>query len=491
MTRPNLAHPRLWFDRNAWLMLFFVTALILFSLILTVYRTTLPTDGWISHEPDGFDSFGFIYSQDVLGLPSDLQVGDHLIAVEGISLDTDGLNTALFALRPLWQAGSRVHYTVIRAGEALEIEVPLAHWQASSLWNNPISTHLVILLSLGVFLAVGYITFLKRPENPAARALLWLGMAWMSVALVSGPTPLAVQDQISPFAALSLALLITASFTVLIPPAHIRFGLVFPRPKSWLDRRPWIAYLPYGIGIIGVFAFLNGFFVFGWVWTAVSILILLALLLHSAFTLRDAISRAQMRWGLGGLLLGLGIFFLTYIPIFYPVNETVEAFIASWSAAGFGVMGISLGIAILRYRLFDIDLIIRRTLVYGALTLTLALVYFGSVVVLQRIFQALTGQGESPLVIVISTLVIAALANPLRRRIQSVIDRRFYRQRYNAEQTMEAFADGLRQELDLDQISQRLMKTVSESMQPELTSLWVREAGKVTIIHNQQDKRTV
>jgi hypothetical protein len=418
-------------------------------------------------------------------------VGDHLIAVEGISLDTDEQITALFALRPLWQAGSRVQYTVLRAGEALEIEVPLAHWQVFSLWNNVISTYLVTLLSLGVFLAVGYITFLKRPENPAARALLWLGMAWMSIALVLGPTPLAVQDQIFPFTALSLGILITASFTVLIPPAHIRFGLVFPRPKAVLERRPWIAYLPYGIGIIGVFAFLNGFFVFGWVWTAVSILIMLTLLLHSAFTLRDAISRAQMRWGLGGLLLGLGIFFLTFIPVFFPGNETVEAFIAYWSPVGFGVMGMSLGIAILRYRLFDIDLIIRRTLVYGALTLTLALVYFGSVVLLQRIFQAITGQRESPLVLVISTLLIAALFTPLRRRIQFAIDRRFYRRRYDAEQTLEAFAARLRQELDLDQISQRLVKTVSESMQPELTSLWVREAGKEPVKHNYQEASTL
>ena len=475
MTRSSQTHSGARFDRGARLTLFFAMALLLFSLTLLVYRLFLPTDGWISQEPEGFASYGYLYTQDVLGLPSDLQVGDHLIAVEGISLDSTGLNTALFALRPLWQAGNRVHYTIRRAGEVLVIEVPLAHWQASSLRASGFLIEIGLVLSLALFLGVGFITFLKRPEIPAARALLVLGAVCMSLAGALSFIPPSVRVDVFPFSTFASLGLILAGFTVLIPPAFIRFGLLFPRPKPLLERRPWIAYLPYGIGLIGIFAFLNGFFVFGYVWTAASIAITIALLLHSAFTLRDAVSRAQLRWGLGGMLLGLGLFLATYIPIFIPLSKPVAKFIETLGNFGFGIMGVTLGIAILRYRLFDIDALIRRTLVYGALTLTLALVYFGSVLLLQNLFESFTGQGQSPLVIVVSTLLIAALFNPLRRRIQNDIDRRFYRRKYDTEQTLAAFAAGLRQEVNLEQISQRLLAVAAESMQPESASLWLRE----------------
>jgi hypothetical protein len=136
---------------------------------------------------------------------------------------------------------------------------------------------------------------------------------------------------------------------------------------------------------------------------------------------------------------------------------------------------ISMGIAILRYRLYNIDVLINRTLVYGALTATLALVYFGGVAITQSIFRALTGQEEQPqLAIVVSTLVIAALFNPLRRRIQGFIDRRFYRRKYDARKTLEAFSAKLRDETDLDALSDDLVGVVRETMQPSHVSLWLR-----------------
>jgi hypothetical protein len=132
-------------------------------------------------------------------------------------------------------------------------------------------------------------------------------------------------------------------------------------------------------------------------------------------------------------------------------------------------------VAILKYRLYDIDLVINRALVYGSLTALLALIYFGGVTATQAIVQALTSQEELPqLVVVVSTLVIAALFNPLRRRIQSFIDRRFYRRKYDARKTLEAFSAHMREETDLEALSDDLVGVVSETMQPAHVSLWLR-----------------
>jgi hypothetical protein len=189
------------------------------------------------------------------------------------------------------------------------------------------------------------------------------------------------------------------------------------------------------------------------------------------------VERQQIKWLAYAATASAGGSILTYTP--------PEAIGARWvTSVGYvllelGVLGIpiSIGIAILRYRLYEIDTLINRTLVYGSLTAMLALVYFGGVTVTQALLRTLTGQEKLPqLVIVASTLLIAALFTPLRRRIQSFIDRRFYRRKYDARKTLEAFSAKLRDETDLEALNNDLVGVVRETMQPAHVSLWLRPA---------------
>jgi hypothetical protein len=187
--------------------------------------------------------------------------------------------------------------------------------------------------------------------------------------------------------------------------------------------------------------------------------------------------RQQIKWfALAAAFAAVG---WVAITLAYSTDEGTEnpLLVAAELLQLLSFLGIALavGIAVLRYRLYDIDLIINRTLVYGSLTATLAIVYFGGVTLTQTLLRALTSQEQLPqLVVVASTLVVAALFNPLRGRIQSFIDRRFYRKKYDAAKTLEAFSAKLRDETDLEALRGDLVGVVRETMQPAHVSLWLR-----------------
>jgi hypothetical protein len=188
------------------------------------------------------------------------------------------------------------------------------------------------------------------------------------------------------------------------------------------------------------------------------------------------VERQQTKWFVGSLAL------LAMVSVIQTILSGSFNNVIGWagdlSETLDFLIPVSLVISILRYRLWDIDVIIRKTLVYGALTATLALVFFGGVALLQQIFGRISRTDDSPVAIVISTLAIAALFSPLRRRIQDFIDRRFYRRKYDADLALEEFAQAARNETDLDALTGKLVEVVSQTMQPEQVNIWFTRIGE-------------
>jgi hypothetical protein len=192
----------------------------------------------------------------------------------------------------------------------------------------------------------------------------------------------------------------------------------------------------------------------------------------------DRTQRQQTKW----VVFGVAVAIVGTLTTIFTVGAAVDLLPKEVGARMLSMLlmdafvlfiPLSIGIAVLRARLFDIDVVINRTLVYGSLTATLVALYFGGIVLLQGVIVLLTGQ-ESTIAVVASTLLIAALFNPLRRRIQAFIDRRFYRKKYDATKTLEAFSFRLREETDLQALNGELTRVVRETMQPSHVSLWLR-----------------
>jgi hypothetical protein len=220
---------------------------------------------------------------------------------------------------------------------------------------------------------------------------------------------------------------------------------------------------PYGVGgpVVGMVRVAGGI-------VAAVFMVASAVSLIVRLRRAGSVQRQQIKWlAYGGVVVVGGICVGGLITLW---SVPVSIVIMSLSLLG---LPIFTGIAILKHRLYDIDLVINRTLVYSLLTAMLAALYFGGIVLLQRVFVLLTGE-KSTLAVVASTLVIAALFNPLRLRIQSFIDRRFYRRKYDARKTLEAFSAKLRQETDLGALNDALVGVIAETVQPAHASLWLR-----------------
>ena len=391
-----------------------------------------------------------------------------------------------------------------------------AAWLAWSLWGLALTLTALGLLLLALILShpnthvydywfnntlividvtVGAIVASRRPENPIGWLLCLSGLAtsishfsaqYAIYALSARPDSLPAGEAFAWIVTWILPIMIGLGvFTILL----------FPTGRLPSRRWRWLGWLTIAFVFVGAMSgavtsgpvdglgpLRNPLGIVGFTSGFKAVLYPMAPFLFAASALSvfvrlrraTGVERQQIKWfAYTAAVLAITVFlqiitFAVETPLWFEKAE-----FALFTAAG-TANTISIGIAILRYRLYDIDIIINRTLVYGSLTVMLATAYFGCVTATQAIFQTLTGQERLPQVaIVVSTLVIAALFNPLRRSIQSFIDSRFYRRKYDARKTLQGFSAKLRDETDLDALSDDLVGVVRETMQPAHGSLWL------------------
>ena len=379
---------------------------------------------------------------------------------------------------------------------------PLSTWGTGGLIGG-----LVGFLPFLAFPVVGALIASRRPNNPIGWICLAIGILWMFANLTSGygqygllvaspgsvPFPAAIGSlgewmwapavgllgiylillfpdgrlpsrRWRPLAWFSGVVIISVSLTNALRPGRLPNLGGVPNPFG-LEEYPWVADVTQGVTLLLPLCVLAS-----------------ALSLVLRFLRSRGEEREQIKWiAFAASFVGL-VGSITVVSTFRFAPESLETagtqplwleLLQDVELLSFAGVPVAVGFAILRHRLYDIDVVINRTLVYGSLTAMLVAVYVGSVVVLQYIFRALSG-GESQLAIVASTLVIAALFNPLRRRVQGFVDRRFYRRKYDAAKTLATFSAKLRDETDLDELNDELVRVVLETMQPAHVSLWLR-----------------
>jgi hypothetical protein len=317
----------------------------------------------------------------------------------------------------------------------------------------------------------GQCTLEGRAALPGGEYAVWLNnvlsnIAFMALALMPWlfPDGRFLTARWRRVGLLGIALVLVLTVLRAIWPAPLR---VDPLGRLWIDNPfslpmpdlPWLDALMAGPNNLIILMFLAG---------------IISLVLR--WRRSSGEPRQQIKW--------LAFFFATAGTLFLAVEVVGAAFYPAIFDGWFYLfvllpfwLGLPLvmGLAIFKYRLYDIDVVIRKTLLYAALTGLLALVYFGVVIVLQSLFSRLAGVEQSTLAVVISTLAIAALFTPLRRRIQDWIDRRFYRKKYNAQQVLAQFAQTARDETDLDALLAELVRVVDETLQPDHVSVWLRK----------------
>jgi len=478
-------HPLVAKDNHREMVWTLGVALIVLAITFgfAIYRFIIPSDGaWLVSTDLVWTREGVVVEV-MTDRPDGLRSGDVVTGIEGVNLRE--CVSWLFEARndrPTWRVGETLGYSVVRDGSRLTVPVTLEPYplldRIKDYWG-------VILFTLVTQLIALYV-FLRRSGDQAARLLFLWAVCTCHVYVWSFGLQASDLLWASGFWLYSL---IVHLVWLLYWCLALNFALVFPQRNIVLKQYPRLTLsIIYGLPSI-IFAvyliytrlrseslmeWVGGWMIGGYLVAAVSLVLMVGINIWTYRFTRDPVDRKKIRWVVYATFLsGGGSLILWILPPLFLGRALI----------GINELGllllpfpIALAIAILRHQLFDIDFIIKKTMVYGSLTLTLAAIYLVSVVVLQEVFRRLTGQIRSPLVTVISTLAIASLFNPLRKRIQSDIDRRFFRSKYDAERILSSFSSTLREDVDLDHLSGQLLDVVEDTMQPQNISLWLKKA---------------
>jgi hypothetical protein len=446
-------------------------------VVLLALRFSTPTDGaYIDPAKSSFLPDGVLVTL-LQPMPNGLRDGDVVVAIDGRSLEDWTRTLSPFrGTSAVWQLSRTLQYTVRRDGQVQDVAVTLEPYPISSFFNR-FRTYWIVAVT---FLVIGAFVFVRNRIDPAVNALLV-----MSTMLITNPWDygLQISDLVSGNVYWVFRASVDLTFFAGLA-AFLNFVLLFPQPHPFKLRHRWLvraAFVGPAVAneLFSLVVRLTDPSVLDWVKVTelanavagASYMAMIVIAMVSSFRLAaaDPLARQKARLVTLSLLILCiaGPLWLVPLAVF---GHAIMPFDVVVLCLGF--LPISIAVAILRNRLFDIELIVNRTLVYGTLTLSLLLIYFASVVVFQQIFRALTGQ-ISDVAVVASTLATAALFTPLRQRVQTVIDRRFYRQKYDAAKTLARFSMTLRDEVDLDQLGNRLVSVVEETMRPSRISLWV------------------
>ena len=344
-----------------------------------------------------------------------------------------------------------------------------------------VSTFFVVAVTL-LFLAVGALIFWRKSDT-------WLGLFASLVLVITG----SIANNVPNVLVTSGLLLMPYGFFLFLLAFALILGigvflLIFPTGQfaprwTWVGALLWILFFasfnlptPYNVSYWPTVLFAGELLL--------TVGGTLAVQIYRYRRVYTPTQRQQTKWLVFGASMGLMIEILSIIigslvPGLDAPDSPYQLLNGLLSDALFVPIPLAVGVAILRYRLWDIDTIINKALVYGSLTVLLAALYAGLIIGLTALAGVITGpKGQQPLALVVATLAIAALFLPARRRLQGLIDRRFYRRKYDAEKTLAAFSAALRSEVDLNDLREQLIAVVRETMQPTHVSLWLREAER-------------
>jgi signal transduction histidine kinase len=467
------------FSRSSRLVLVFAIALVCLSIFQKAYRFTLPTEGWSA--TTDFDTDNPIFVKNLLGLPSELQAGDRVIAVEGIPFTTLLERASRGQPNELnYDVGQTLRYTVLRGGEELDVNVPLYAGTSIGLGNfirELFTSNGVGDFFLWLAFLIGLFIFWKRPNNLTAQLLFLQVTATIASVISWTVTPLSVADALTPITFYSAAFFSHWIHLTLEQPLGLHLILSFPNPSPVLQKRwtlPLLYGFPFLVCVFGMLSVLPTFTAF--IVVALYNLLGVILVVRMFFTSREAIETAQIRWfsfGYGVSNLGTLVFGL------WAAGLIPDAVSNATDLIPFNLIYLlCIAIAILRYHLFDIDIILNRTLVYGGLTAGVIGLY---TLVVGGVGRLIQGQGDVALSL-FATGLIAVLFNPLRNRLQRFVNRLLYGDRDDPYKVLSNLSGRMQGILEPSKLLPTMTETIANVLKLPYTAIALGQNGNMQIV---------